>query len=86
LPTLLAEAGLVVTHLAPLVKACRPADPLWHWPTEFFGIYVPKLVAMGHLTAAQAEAYFAEWRSLSGDPGSVFITPTLMEIVARKPG
>lgn len=84
LPSLLAQAGLEVYHVRALGKTSRPGDSLWHWPTAFFEVFVPKLVSMNLLTQKQADDYFAEWRRLSNDPNAVFHAPNVVEVVARK--
>lgn len=84
LPTLMERQGLEVIDLRPLVRAGRPSDAIWEWPTSFFDIYLPKLVAAGSFSQSDLDAYRAEWGSLTADPASVFISPTLVEIVARK--
>jgi len=83
LPRLLAGAGFEIEHLAQRRRLARPGESMWHWTDSWWRIYVPKLVAMGELTAGEAEEFFHDWRAL--DPATDFVLlPTVVEIVARR--
>lgn len=84
LPGLMERQGLEVLEVRSLVRAARPKEPLWQWPTSYFEIYLPKLVASGDLSQQELDAWTAEWAALTADPASVFIGPTMVEIVARR--
>ncbi len=84
LPSIMERQGLEVIEVRPLVRTGRPADAIWQWPTSFFEIYLPKLVAAGSFTSSDLDAWREEWAALTADPASVFISPTLVEIVARR--
>lgn len=85
LPQILADAGLRVREIQPIVRVARPGSSLWQWPTTFFHGYVPKLVQMGYLTPNEQEAFEREWREWSANPNAFFSTPPVYDIIAEKP-
>lgn len=85
LPSYMDRHNLEVMEVRSLVRAARPVDPLWQWPDSYFRVFLPKLVASGDLSQAEFDAWTAEWDTLSANPASVFIGPTMVEIIARKP-
>jgi ubiquinone/menaquinone biosynthesis C-methylase UbiE len=85
LPALMAAAGLEVLEIRPLQRIARPADPLWEWPTTFFSNFIPMLVQQGLVTKEDWEDFQSEWRERTGDPNAVFWTPSMVEIIARRP-
>lgn len=84
LPAMLRANGLEVREITPHLRVARPGSPLWQWPTTFFHIYTPKLVAMGHLTDDDRLEYEREWAERTADPGTFFCTPPVFDIVAVK--
>jgi SAM-dependent methyltransferase len=84
LPRLLAEAGLELTHMAPVVRLARSGSPLWKWPETFFRGHVRTLVELDLLQHHEAEAFLAEWDARSRDPHAYFLTPPMLEIVATR--
>lgn len=85
LPGILTGLGLVIEHLEPVVRVGGPDTQYWQWPEGFFFNYVPVLVERGLLTAAERAAFERDWRERSKDPRSLFYSPVLAEVVARKP-
>ena len=57
---------------------------MWAWPTVFFRTFLPKVVAAGHMSREEFEAWDAEWRELERTPGAFFMTPPQVEIIARR--
>jgi len=87
LPSLLADAGLRVTHLRPIARAARPGEPLWNWPAGFMRTYAPRLVTLGLASEAWAQELLAEVDAASraGDASGVYlVAPTVMEVVAER--
>ena len=84
LPTLMAEHGLEVSHLAPIVRMARPDSALWQWPATFFANYLPVLESRALITAAERAAFEQVWRERSADPSAFLITPTMVGIVGVK--
>lgn len=85
LPGLVVDAGLEIASVRPLARAARPVDALWEWPAGFVRTNVPRLVALGVRTQAWGEGVLRAVDRAERDPSSVFITPTVLELVARRP-
>ncbi len=85
LPDLLADAGLRVIRRDEIRSSGGPRDPLWGWPTSFFPLFMPKLVAGGFLTPPEAAAFLAEWPRAAADPRARFSAPTMLQLVAERP-
>ena len=85
LPALMAAAGLEVEEIRPLQRIARPGDPLWDWPTSFFNNFIPMLVEQGLVAEEDWRALQKEWAERTQDPNAVFWTPSMVEIIARKP-
>jgi ubiquinone/menaquinone biosynthesis C-methylase UbiE len=86
LPAMMVRQGLRIEEIRPLVRVARPGSPLWEWPTTFFRNNLPILVRSGLLTADEKTAFERDWEAHAGDPGAFFLTPPMVEIIARKPG
>jgi SAM-dependent methyltransferase len=84
LPTLLPAAGFRIQSARPLGFAFTPGDPGWHWPAGFVRTNVPRLVELGRATQAWADRVLAELAAAEADPGGVFVTPLVLEIVAER--
>jgi SAM-dependent methyltransferase len=85
LPAMMAAAGLQVEEVRPLQRVARPGDPLWEWPTSFFANFIPMLVERGLVTNDDWRAFQREWEERTRDPNSIFWTPSMVEIIARRP-
>lgn len=85
LPAMMAAAGLVIEEIRPLQRIARPSDPLWDWPTTFFANFIPMLVEQGMVSEEDWRSFQAEWADRTRDPNAVFWTPSMVEIIARKP-
>lgn len=84
LPSLLEQNGFRVTSIEPICRSIRPTDPLWEWPTTFYKIFVPTLVAKKYLTQTQADQFFKDLQEAEKTPGHFMIAPTLVNICAEK--
>ncbi|MFZ9880856.1 MAG: class I SAM-dependent methyltransferase [Phycisphaerales bacterium] len=84
LPRLLVDAGLEIVSVRPLARAARPGEELWNWPAGFVRVNTPRLVEIGARTVAWGESVLKAVDEAERDPASVFMTPTVLEIVARK--
>jgi hypothetical protein len=81
----MAAAGLEVLEIRPLQRIARPGDPLWDWPTSFFNNFIPMLVEQGLVAEEDWRWLQKEWAERTKDPNAVFWTPSMVEIIARKP-
>lgn len=83
LPGLLRLTGLDV-EINVVTKAVRATTPEWLWPDALFRIHLPMLVEEGFLAHSVLEAFLIEWEERSKDPGSIFFSSPMMEVVARR--
>lgn len=83
LPTLLGQGGFRVSHLEAYHRVAKPRDSVWNWPRLFFWDYVPKLVERGFLKPEDRVAFEKEWLKRESEPGSYFVTPPMVGIVAE---
>ncbi|MBL0926252.1 MAG: methyltransferase domain-containing protein [Phycisphaerales bacterium] len=93
LPGFCREAGLDVTRLhlhhrlaQPPAAAGANSDNLsmWAWPDTWWRTYVPKLIAMGAITQADADAFFAHWNAAAANPSAFAVCPPVYELIATK--
>lgn len=85
LPQILSEVGLDVEHTAPLIRYSNPREMTWQWPGTFLKIYSYKLIEMGLMTNEERERFLPVWDELERSPDTTFVTPMMMEVIARKP-
>ncbi len=85
LPAMMAAHGLRVESIRPLQRIARPHDPLWQWPSSFFVNWVPQLVERGLLSEADRKAFEADWAQRARDENAFFWTPSMIEVIARRP-
>lgn len=84
LPPVLERNGLRVEHVEPRVFCARPGDPMWSWIATFVESNVGRLVELGRLASEDAAEVRAELHRAEADPMSILLTPTVLEIIARK--
>jgi SAM-dependent methyltransferase len=82
LPSWLAEEGLEIVGIRPLIDIVGPSDFTWQWPAAFMAVNAARLAALGYIDADEAERMA---RALDDpDPTVRMITPLVAEIIARK--
>lgn len=86
LPRWLESLGFEVTAADPIAERARPADFLWQWPRAFVVTGLERLVDLGRVSAERARAMRAAFDEVERTPGAFMLTPTVLEIVARKRG
>ena len=84
LPKMLVDAGFELKSLRPIARAARTTDPLWNWPAGFMRINVPRMVDLGVRSEAWGRSVLRALDEAERDPASIFITPTVLEIIAIK--
>ncbi|TPV95048.1 MAG: methyltransferase domain-containing protein [Myxococcales bacterium FL481] len=85
LPQLARHCGLELASVEVHAAVARPGEPLWAWPKSFFRSHVPRLVRQGHLTKADADAFFFEWRQHEDREDGFLQLPPLYEVIVRRP-
>lgn len=85
LPALAAAAGLRMIHRREVRREAAPRQPLWGWPTSFFPLFVPRLVAEGRLAEGEAAAFLAAWERAGRQPTARFRAPPMVELVFERP-
>jgi len=84
LPRPLVDAGFAIRSVRPIARAARPGETLWQWPTGFIRTNVPRMVELGTRTESWGRDVLDAVARAEEDPASVFITPTVLEIIAVK--
>lgn len=80
----LVDSGFEVLEAKPLVFAVRPSDFMWRWPSSFIKGHARHLVQTGAATQDWADQILQEFSQLENSADSIMITPTVLQIVARK--
>ena len=65
-------------------EVARPGDFLWQWPAAFVATGVARLVELGRLDDARGQAIRHAFERTETTPGAFLVTPTVLEIIARK--
>lgn len=84
-PALAARAGLVLEHFHPHARLGRVGSFEWRWLDQFFRIYLPKVVERGLLAPRELTAWLDEWDERSAAGTSWVATPTVADVILRKP-
>jgi len=80
----LATLGMEVVSLRSLSEAARPSDPMWRWSNAFVAVGLDRLVDLGRVDPARADAVRRAFHDSQGSPGAFLLTPTVLEVVARR--
>ncbi|MGH7741411.1 MAG: class I SAM-dependent methyltransferase [Candidatus Eiseniibacteriota bacterium] len=84
LPRWLGELGFEVKSLKLLADAARKHDRVWEWPEAFVESGLRRLVELGHVREDRAPAILEAYRSFAATPHAFQLTPTVIEIIARR--
>ncbi|WP_306591799.1 class I SAM-dependent methyltransferase [Geothrix sp. 21YS21S-4] len=84
LPSLLEAAGLSVKKLEPKVFVVPPTDFIWKWPSSFVENNLQRLLELGRVDRDWVESVRTGLREAATTPGTVMITPMVLEIVAER--
>lgn len=82
LPGWLAECGFEVRDTTPIIDAVSPTSPAWRWLRAFVEVGRERLFDLGLLTRERSEHIWERVQALEQTPGTLMITPGVMEIVA----
>ena len=84
LPSWLTEMGLKIESLKPYVDVVSKDDNTWRWPIGFFEIHIDRLLELNRITPQLAKDMRDEFTRVSQKPGTLMVTPLVLEIIARK--
>jgi SAM-dependent methyltransferase len=86
LPSLLAARGFLIEEVRPLASMGGPGSWVAQWLEPFVRVYGRRLQDMGLWSAAEASEADAAMAAARRDPGSLWVGPTVLELLARRPG
>jgi SAM-dependent methyltransferase len=84
-PDLAARHGLILEHFEPIARLGRVGSLEWRWVTGFLRGYLPGLVEQGLLTNHELASFEAEYQARSKDGKSFIYTPTMADVILRRP-
>jgi SAM-dependent methyltransferase len=84
LPGWLADEGLAVRSLKPIVEAISPASFIWQWPRTFVSVGLARLVELGRIDADEARRVAEDFAERESSPRALMFTPAVLEIIAVK--
>jgi SAM-dependent methyltransferase len=84
LPAWLTELGLKLESFRPYVDIVSKDDNVWRWPIGFFDIHIDRLLELNRITLQLAQDMRDEFDRVSQKPGTLMVTPLVIEIIARK--
>jgi SAM-dependent methyltransferase len=82
LPGWLEASGFRIVSLVPHIAVIAPTEYFWQWPRAFVQTGLARLVDLGAMDAAGAEAVWREFLGRETSPHVRMVTPTVLEIVA----
>lgn len=83
IPRWLGELGLEIQSIQPIVEVVPPTSFVWHWPRSFIEIGMQRLVTLGFFTENRASEILAAVAKAESMPGTLMITPAVLEIIAE---
>lgn len=84
LPELFVKAGLKLVEVVPHLKVGRPGSDVWNWAESYFIGCLDKIAAHKPLSPAGARLFKKQWLERRKNPGSLFISPAILDVVGRK--
>jgi len=82
----LEEAGCRIEAVEAICDVTGPSDFVWQWPAGFFGGGLARLVELGRVDNAEAEAMRRHFAAAASNPRTRMVTPMVVEIIARRVG
>jgi SAM-dependent methyltransferase len=82
LPQWLAEAGLDLVEVRPLIDVVGRGSPAWQWPGSFMASGARRLAELGYLEPEEAERLATTLDRAPAD--ALMMTPLVLEMIARK--
>ena len=85
LPGLARRVGLEPFELTPHAIAGGPSSPGFRWADTFFPVFSETFVEQGLASEAERRLFLEEWEERKRDPDSVFVSPLVVDFLARRP-
>jgi len=82
LPGMFARHGFRIEHMSVHQRLARPGTTLWAWPDTWWRSFVPRLEAMGFITAAERDEFFRMWEQACADANTFAVVPAVYDLVA----
>lgn len=84
IPRWLGELGFTIESTRPLIDVVGPRSYIWQWPKAFIEVGVQRMVDLGALTHDEADEARRSIVVAESQPGSLMVTPAVLEIIATK--
>ncbi len=84
LPHLLHKAGFQIRSTIPMLFVAPPGTMIWNWPASFIRTHLDHLLQHNQADLEWVTKVRTELEEAEADPASLFITPTVLEIVAER--
>ena len=84
LPTWLERHGFEIVRVQPIVEVVTPADLMWQWPRAFILGGPRRFQELGAMSEAEAAGLRDAFLEAEARPGARMLTPTVLEIIARR--
>ena len=82
LPVLLTSNGFSLRSMTPHVFAITPGDEMWQWPATFIHSGAAHMEELGQIDGSFVTQLHDEFAAAEKEPGTVMMTPLVLEIVA----
>lgn len=82
MPRWLQELGFEIRSLTPFIDVVPATDYLWQWPKAFIEVGLRRLVELGRMSAQRAKAVSAAFAAAEAAPGTLMVTPAVLQIIA----
>lgn len=84
LPDLFVRNGLELVEVTPHIKVGGPGTPVWQWAENFFIGRLGDMARYAPFTPERAKKFKADWMKAKKNPGALFISPVIMDVVGRR--
>lgn len=82
LPGWLLELGFEIKTLNPIIEIFPKTSYWWQWPKAFVDVGTRRLVDLGLISPERARAIAEDFAAREAQPGTLMITPAVLEIIA----
>jgi SAM-dependent methyltransferase len=86
IPGWLRENGFSIREIRPIVDIVPATNYVWEWPKAFINVNLGRLTELGLMTKTRAGEIASAFSDCEKRPGTLMITPAVVEIIAGKEG